>query len=737
MITGWVGIGRCANAYHHQCHKVTPPRIITLVAYVKVQTVNVHVLLVEDNADHLVLAQRSCDQSHIVLTLASSLAEARRLLAEQTFDLIVSDLVLSDGRGDELLTHANDDLPLPVVLMTGYGDEQVAVAALKAGALDYIVKTPDSLRDLPRIIARALRERRLLVERRQAEQALRQSERLFRAMIERSSDAISIVDRAGRVRYASPSTRHLIGYAVDGMLAVPINGFAVIHPTDRERVRQLFNKLIQHPGSSVTADFRVRHAEGGWRWIEATASNWLDDPAVQGVIVNYRDITERKLMELRLQHGMLHDSLTGLPNRLLLNDRLLQAIKRSHRNLHYQFALLFLDLDHFKFINDSFGHPLGDRLLIAIASRLSSCLRTVDTCARLGGDEFVILLDDIASPTDAIRIVERILRQVSLPFEIDGRLFHTSASIGIVFGANNYTDPSQMLRDADIAMYQAKMAGKGRYRIFEPAMREAAQIRLDLEHELRRAVANHEFCVYYQPIIHLTTGRLVGFEALVRWRHPTRGILLPAAFLRVAEEAGLNDSIGWQVLEQVCQQLVVWRRLNPRAAALSVSVNLSARQVMQPNLYDRLIQLLAQYQVPPTALKLELTESTFMEYSHDVAALLNRLREQGIQISIDDFGVGYSSLSYLVQLPIDQIKIDRNFIIQLESKHRSQAIVNTIVNLAHNLNLEVVAEGVETQGQLDRIRSVGCQYGQGYLIGLPLTADAATQMVQTMELYGD
>ncbi|MGC8952158.1 putative bifunctional diguanylate cyclase/phosphodiesterase [Chloroflexus sp.] len=698
---------------------------------------NVHVLLIEDNADHLVLAQRSCDQSHFVLTLASSLAEARRLLAEQTFDLIVSDLILPDGRGDELLTTADDDLPLPVVLVTGQGDEQIAVAALKAGALDYIVKTPASVRDLPRIIERALRERRLLVEHRQAEQALRQSERLFRAMIERSSDAISIVDRAGLVRYASPSTRHLIGYAVDGMLAVPINGFAVIHPIDRERVRQLFNKLIQHPGSSVTADFRVRHAEGGWRWIEATASNWLDDPAVQGVIVNYRDITERKMMELRLQHGILHDTLTGLPNRLLLNDRLWQAIKRSHRNLHYQFALLFLDLDHFKFINDSFGHPVGDRLLIAIASRLRSCLRAVDTCARLGGDEFVILLDDIASPTDAIRIVERILRQVSLPFEIDGRLFHTAASIGIVFGANNYTDPSQMLRDADIAMYQAKMAGKGRYRIFEPAMREAAQIRLALEHELRRAVANHEFCVYYQPIIHLTTGRLVGFEALVRWRHPTRGILLPAAFLHVAEEAGLNDSIGWQVLEQVCQQLVVWRRLNPRAAALSVSVNLSARQFMQPDLYDRLIQLLEQYQVPSTALKLELTESALMEYNHDAVALLTRLREQGIQIAIDDFGVGYSSLSYLVQLPIDQVKIDRNFIFQLESKHHSQAIVNTIVNLAHNLNLEVVAEGVETQGQLDRIRAIGCQYGQGYLMGLPLTADEATQMVQKMELPED
>ncbi|WP_322512709.1 putative bifunctional diguanylate cyclase/phosphodiesterase, partial [Chloroflexus sp.] len=636
----------------------------------------IHILLVEDEAAHAELAQRAFEQSDVTLTLAASLGEARQRLAEQSFDLIVCDLCLPDGRGDELLMAADGQLPLPVVLMTGHGDERIAVAALKAGALDYLVKTPAVLLELPRIVERALRERRLLVERQQAEQALRQSERLFRAMIERSSDAISIVDRYGRIRYASPSTRHVVGYPVEGMLDRPIDGFELIHPKDRSRVHHLFHELILHTGSSAKIEFRVRHADGGWRWIEATGSNWLDDPAVQGVIVNYRDVTERKLMELRLQHGILHDALTGLPNRLLLSDRLSQAIKRCQRNSQYHFALLFLDLDHFKFVNDSFGHPVGDRLLIAIAARLNCCLRAVDTCARLGGDEFVVLLDNVESQAAVIRIAERMLQRLSRPLELDGRLFHVSASVGIVFGSAAYHEPAEVLRDADIAMYQAKAAGKARYMVFHEAMRETAQARLALELELRRALAQHEFCVYYQPIINIHSGALVGFEALVRWAHPTRGILAPGAFLDVAEEAGLNDAIGWQVLEQVCRQLAEWRRAVPSAKSLTVSVNLSARQFMLPDLYLRIVHLLEQYRLPPSVLKLELTESALMEYSRDAAAVLARLRDYGIQIAIDDFGVGYSSLSYLVQLPIDQIKIDRNFIVQLEQAHHSQAIVS-------------------------------------------------------------
>lgn len=688
-----------------------------------------NLLLVEDDPSHVELARRAFEQSDVMLTLASSLSEARQHLAGQTFDLIICDLFLPDGQGDALLSAAAGPLPLPVVLMTSHGDERIAVAALKAGALDYLVKTPAALLDLPRIAERALRERRLLIERQQAEQALQQSERLFRAMIERSSDGILIADRYGQIRYASPSTRNLMGYAIDGMLAQPVNGFALIHPEDRERVCHLFGELIQQASASATIEFRVRHADGGWRWLEVTGSNWLDDPAVQGVIVNYRDITERKLMELRLQHGILHDALTGLPNRLLLSDRLALAIKRSQRNPNYHYALLFLDLDQFKFVNDSFGHPAGDRLLIAIASRLSCCLRAVDTCARLGGDEFVVLLDDVESQAAAIRIAERLMQRLSRSLELEGRIFRIAASVGIVFGSAEYQEPAEVLRDADIAMYRAKAAGKSRYEVFHPAMREAAQARVALENELRRAVTHQEFRVYYQPIIDISSGILVGFEALVRWEHPTRGILPPAAFLDVAEEAGLNDAIGWQVLEQVCRQLAEWRRSLPQATALSVSVNLSARQFMLPDLYLRLVQLLEQHRLPPSALKLELTESALMEYSRDAAAVLMRLREYGVQIAIDDFGVGYSSLSYLVQLPIDQIKIDRNFIVQLEQAQHSQAIVSAIVNLARSLNLEVVAEGLETTGQIERMRAVGCQYGQGYLIGYPLPADDATQVL--------
>jgi diguanylate cyclase (GGDEF) domain len=473
----------------------------------------------------------------------------------------------------------------------------------------------------------------------------------------------------------------------------------------------------------------VLRAGGGWRWIEATASNWLDDPAVEGVIVNYRDVTERKLMELRLQHGVLHDALTGLPNRLLLSDRLSQAIKRSQRHPDYHFAVIFLDLDRFKFINDSFGHPVGDRYLVTVATRLYRCLRAIDTCARMGGDEFVILLDDIASVDQVISVAERILQQLDRPLEVSGHLLHSSASMGIVFGSAEYNDPAEVLRDADIAMYRAKAAGKSRYVVFQPAMREAAQARLALEHDLRRAVTLREFVVYYQPIVNIHSGKLIGFEALVRWQHPVHGLLSPAAFLNIAEEIGLGTAIGWQVVELVCQQLAEWRQ-TLSANDLSIHVNLSARQFMVPDLYARLVQVLEQYNIPPQSIKLELTENTLMEYSQEAAAVLAQLRNYGIQIVLDDFGVGYSSLSYLIQLPIDQIKIDRNFIIQIDQNHHSQAIVNAIVNLARGLHLEVVAEGLETVEQVERMRMVGCDYGQGYLLGQPLPTEEASQFLQ-------
>ena len=688
-----------------------------------------HILLVEDNLDHVALIQRAFEHSAVQITATSSLHEARQLLATHSFDLIICDLYMPDGRSDELLIITDADVPLPVVLMTGHGDEQTAVAALKAGALDYVVKTPATLLELPRIAERTLRERRLFIERQEALQALQRNERLFRAMIERSSDAVLIVDRHGLVRYASPSTRHLLGYQVEGFLSQPVSSFTFIHPADRERVKHTFFDLVRQSGASTITEFRVLRAGGGWRWIEATASNWLDDPAVEGVIVNYRDVTERKLMELRLQHGVLHDALTGLPNRLLLSDRLSQAIKRSQRHPDHHFAVIFLDLDRFKFINDSFGHPVGDRYLVAVATRLYRCLRAIDTCARMGGDEFVILLDDIASVDQVISVAERILQQLDRPLEVSGHLLHSSASMGIVFGSAEYNDPAEVLRDADIAMYRAKAAGKSRYVVFQPAMREAAQARLALEHDLRRAVTLREFVVYYQPIVNIHSGKLIGFEALVRWQHPVHGLLSPAAFLNIAEEIGLGTAIGWQVVELVCQQLAEWRQ-TLSANDLSIHVNLSARQFMVPDLYARLVQVLEQYNIPPQSIKLELTENTLMEYSQEAAAVLAQLRNYGIQIVLDDFGVGYSSLSYLIQLPIDQIKIDRNFIIQIDQNHHSQAIVNAIVNLARGLHLEVVAEGLETVEQVERMRMVGCDYGQGYLLGQPLPTEEASQFLQ-------
>ncbi|MBD0373320.1 MAG: EAL domain-containing protein [Pyrinomonadaceae bacterium] len=435
----------------------------------------------------------------------------------------------------------------------------------------------------------------------------------------------------------------------------------------------------------------------------------------------------RELEESRehFRYVAFHDTLTNLPNRALLNNHLQAAIDRSKKETTHLFALLFLDLDRFKNINDSLGHVAGDELLISTARRLEECLRPADMVARLGGDEFAILLDGVDEYTDVIRVAERVQRELKRPLNLNGHEVYTTASMGITLSTNCYDEPENILRDADTAMYHAKEKGKARYEIFDSVMHARAVARLQLENDLRRALERHELVVYFQPIISIERERIAGFEALVRWQHPQKGFISPADFIPVAEETGLIVELGRWVLEESCRRMRGWHLLYPSEKPLSISVNLSGKQFTQSNLIEQIKQILLETGLDPRSLKLEITESVVMENAEIASSMLLQLRTIGVQLSIDDFGTGYSSLSYLHRFPFNTLKIDRSFINRLGAGDENTEIVRTIMTLANNLGMDVVAEGVETDKHLAVLKEMGCQYAQGYHWAGPLSAEAA------------
>jgi len=459
----------------------------------------------------------------------------------------------------------------------------------------------------------------------------------------------------------------------------------------------------------------------------------LNEELEQRVAERTRELTlvneHLRQSEARLSHEATHDVLTQLPNRALFMDRLGRALERARRYPGYGFAVLFLDFDGFKVVNDSLGHTLGDRLLVKIARRLEGGLRAADTVARLGGDEFVILLEEVREPQDAGAAAERVLAQLAQPFELDEHRVFISASIGVVLSRLGYAQADDVLRDADIAMYQAKSLGKARFAIFDAQMRARAIQRLNLESELRHALERQQFSLHYQPIMDLQRRRLSGFEALLRWQHPERGNVPPGDFIPVAEETGLIVLIGQWVLHEACRQLAEWQTRFEPDPPFTISVNLSARQFKQVDLAQQVAETLAATGLSAQRLKLEITESAIMEEAQAAIATLSQLRALGVQVQIDDFGTGYSSLSYLHRFPVDTLKIDRSFIWRMGVDGDNAEIVRTIITLAHDLGMSVIAEGLETTEQLERVTRLGCEQGQGYLISRPLDVEQATQFI--------
>ncbi len=552
------------------------------------------------------------------------------------------------------------------------------------------------------------------------------NERRFRALIENGADAIAIVDDEGLIQYASPSTSRVVGFPAEEHLGT--NVFERFHPEDRVETRRQFTRLLEQPGASSATTFRYRHQDGSWHWIEATATNLLAEPSVRGLVVNYRDVTDRKRAEDQLVHDAFYDALTGLPNRALLLDRLAQALRRAHRRDDYAFAVLLLDIDRFKVVNDSLGHSRGDELLVAIAQRVTQVLRAADTFARLSGDEFVILLDDVMGPEEAALIAQRVQAQLARPFDLGPLEMVTSASIGIVLSAAGHEHAEEVLRDADIAMYRAKALGKARHEVFQVGLRAAALERLGLEADLRRALEREELRVAYQPIIDLRTDQVLGFEALIRWQHPQRGLLAPAAFVPVAEDSGLIIPIDRWMLQAAGRQIRAWQARFPAVPPLSLNVNLSGRHFTQPDLAQHIEAGLRAANCPPASVRLEITESVIMENIDLAAALIKQLHALGVQIEIDDFGMGYSSLGYLAQLAVDTLKIDRRFVDQLSEG--KPGIVQTIVGLARHLGTRTIAEGVETEQQRAQLIELGCDAAQGYLFSSPMDSEAAAAWLE-------
>ncbi|MET0752316.1 MAG: PAS domain S-box protein [Pyrinomonadaceae bacterium] len=566
-----------------------------------------------------------------------------------------------------------------------------------------------------------------ITERKQAEQALIQSEEQYRDLFENANDLIYTHDLKGNFTSINRAGEVITGFSREEALRMNIS--QVVAPEFLESARAMTMRKVS--GEAPTAyELEIIAKDGHRVSLELSTRLIMHNERPVGVQGIGRDITARKRAEEKLKHYALHDTLTGLPNRAHFMNYLQTAIERAAGNSQARFAVLFLDLDRFKVINDSLGHIIGDKLLVAIAERLKSCVRPGDVVARLGGDEFTILLNRTGEVEDVAGVAERLQKRLSQPFKLHNYEVFTSASIGIIVSDEVTRQPDDFLRDADAAMYRAKESGKARYEIFDSAMHVRNMNLLKVETDLRHAVERGEFEVFYQPIISLESGEVREFEALIRWNHPQHGLIMPNEFICVAEETGLIISMGKWILEEACRQTSEWQKRFPSIDSLSISVNLSAKQLMHPSLTAQVSEILERTRLKARFLKLEVTESTVMENADTALGVLSDLHKLGISLSTDDFGTGYSSLSYLHRFPFERLKIDRSFISKMEQDDKCEAIVRTILMLGQNLNIETVAEGIETEKQLERLQLLGCPFGQGFLFSKPVNAAAAERLLQ-------
>jgi diguanylate cyclase (GGDEF)-like protein/PAS domain S-box-containing protein len=684
----------------------------------------VRVLLVEDDEDDYVLTRDLLTDSRrtrFVLDWTPSYGEAMAAIARGQHDVYLVDYRLGEHDGLEILREARAaGCVRPIILLTGQGDGEVDIAAMQAGAADYLVKGQLDSQILERSIRYSLEQNRTL-------EALRESEERYALSARGANDGLWVWDLRDDSVYYSDRWKEMLGFTQDEVSPSPDEWFSRVHPDDVAMLRADIDAHRHGNTPSIEHEHRMRCWDGRYRWMLARGVAVRDAAGVATRVAGSQtDITERKIATDRLMHDAFHDGLTELPNRALFMDRLENSLERSRHYEDSQFAVLFLDLDRFKVVNDSLGHALGDQLLIAVADRLRASLGPTDTVARLGGDEFTILLE-IDHLADAVRTAERIQENLRVPFRVGEHEIFATASIGIALSATGYERSQDVLRDADIAMYRAKSRGRAVHEVFDKTMHERAVKLLKFETELRRSIERDELRVYYQPVVSLETNRVVGFEALVRWQLGDE-LVTADEIVPIAEDTGLILSIGLWVLREALRQLAAWQKANPAWAVLDMHVNLSAKQFLQPNLLEQVAAALADSGVAPERLHLEVTESVIIDNPEEAAALLERLRETGVKISLDDFGTGYSSLSSLSQFPFDTLKIDRSFI-STNGDRRNDEIVRTISALARILGMDVTVEGLESADQVGRMRELGIEFAQGFFFSPPVDALTAEGLV--------
>jgi len=685
-------------------------------------------LLVDDDPTNQDLLSRRLKRAGYATEVAGSGYEALDVLARREVELVLLDSMMPGLSGIDLLRQLRlrfSPARLPIIMVTALGESERVVEALSLGANDYISKPVDFPVALARIKAQ--------IERKRAEDTVRESEERYALAARGANDGLWDWDLQTERIYLSPRWKAMLGYEEEEIGDSPEEWLSRVHVEDRARLQ---GELTAHWEAAVqrecAIEHRVLHRDGAYRWMlsRGMAQRGGHGKAVR-MAGSQTDITGSKAF----------DPLTGLPNRTLLHEKVGACLERVAQDPGYPFAVLLLDLDRFKVINDSLGHLAGDELLIHVAQRLRSAVRnappagtpareaTQDVIARLGGDEFAILLENVDAP-GAVRVAERIRESIHSAFQLETKEVFTSASIGIAMGHRGYRTPTEILRDADTAMYRAKSLGRSRFEIFDGEMRAEAVARLELESDLRRAVDNQEFVLYYQPKVRLSTNKIVGVEALLRWRHPMRGIVPPDEFIPLAEETGLIVPIGLWVLREACLAMRRWQSEFPTVPPLEVSVNVSVRQFREPDLYERVEGILAETGLDPATLQLEITESVLMDDVDTVAALLNRLKTLGVGLKIDDFGTGYASLKCLNRLPFDVLKIDRSFVVNMSDNEGTGDTIRTILLLAENLGMEVVAEGIERKDQLVELRSLHCDYGQGYYFSPPVAQEALGEWIR-------
>jgi diguanylate cyclase (GGDEF)-like protein/PAS domain S-box-containing protein len=683
-------------------------------------------LLVEDNpGDARLIQEMFNDQgaNNTELTRVASLSEAEKLLSERAFDLILLDLGLPDSQGLDAVRRAHAVAPrMPLVVLTGMDDESLAAQCLQVGAQDYLIKGQIETRGL-------LRALRYAVERKNMEEALFVEKERAQVTLNCIGDAVICTDASGNITFLNIVAEKMTSWTRQEAAGRPMaEVFRILDANTRETTPSPTERSVElNQTVHLPANCILVRRDGSEVPIEDSVAPIHDrEGKPTGAVVVFRDVSVARAMALEMVHTAQHDFLTGMPNRMLLNDRVSQAIAWAQRHSK-KVAVLFLDLDGFKHINDSLGHPTGDKLLQSVAKRLVDCVRGSDTVSRQGGDEFVVLLNEVGQDEDAAITARRMLQTVAEAHSIDQHDLHVTTSIGVSVFPDDGLDAETLIKNADTAMYQAKENGRQSYQFFKPAMNVRAVERQSIEESLRRALEREEFLVHYQPKVNLKTGDISGAEALIRWNHPTRGMVPPGDFIPIAEDCGLILPIGNWILREACKQARTW--MDAGLPLTTMAVNISAMEFRDDDFLGGVFKILEETGLDPRSLELELTESVLMKRAESTQSILKALRASGIQLAVDDFGTGYSSLSYLRKFPIDALKIDQSFIRQITTAPDETTIVTAVISMGRSLKLRVIAEGVESQEELAFLQAHQCDEAQGYYFSRPVLPEQFAKLL--------